>query len=177
MYIPVNISALATDRIRFRYLDHVTDRPWLLDFCKDDEATRFFFPMDDREQFCNHWLERDTMRREKYGATMYVIEDKASGEAVGMCGILVQDVDDREWLEIGYSLRREFWGRGYASEAAILAKNYIFEHDLSDLIISIIHPDNVSSQRVAQRNGMTRGHRTAFRDIPVDVWRIEKPKK
>ncbi len=176
MYIEVNLEELTTDRIRLRHMNHTTDRAWLLDFCKDDEAVQFFFPMDDREAYCNLWMDREVTRRNNNGATMYVIEDKASGVPVGQCGILVQEVDGKEWVEIGYSLRTEYRGKGYASEAAILCKNYIFKANISDLIISIIHPDNINSQRVAQRNGMTRGHRTTFRDIPVDIWSIKKSK-
>ena len=63
--------------------------------------------------------------------------------------------EDIERLEIGYSVLPQFWGRGYASEAALKCKNYAFEHNFSDVLMSMIHVDNISSKKVALINGMT----------------------
>lgn len=173
MFFNVKIDELATERLRFRLLTP-EDRPWVLAFVKDDTATRYYFPPDDREQYCQLWYDREQWRRENYGATMYVLEDKATGEPIGQCGILVQEVDNQLWTEVGYGLRPEYWHQGYAIEAATSCRDYIFRNNFSDLVISLIHPDNVPSQNVARRNGMTKGHRTTFRDLPIDMWRITR---
>ncbi len=65
------------------------------------------------------------------------------------CGSFPQVVDDIEELEIGYRLDPFCWGRGLATEAA----RAIRDHDFQDLqlprLISLIHPENVASRRVA----------------------------
>ena len=85
---------------------------------------------------------------------MNVLIDKNTNRLVGQCGILVQTIEEVERLEIGYSLLPEFWGRGYASEAALKCKNYAFEHNFSDVLMSMVHVENISSEKVALRNGM-----------------------
>ncbi len=67
---------------------------------------------------------------------------------VGQCG-LIHTVDGVEELEIGYSLMPEFRGKGYALEAAKKCKDFAFENNLSDSLISIIHIDNKESEKVA----------------------------
>ena len=53
---------------------------------------------------------------ERFGFGLWLVQRKDGGEAIGICGLL-----KREWLEdvdLGFALRPEFWGRGYAFEAA-----------------------------------------------------------
>ena len=61
-----------------------------------------------------------------------------------------------EVLEIGYLFQRQFWHNGYASEAAAACKKYAFEVLKADEVCSIIRDTNIPSQRVAERNGMTK---------------------
>ncbi len=58
-------------------------------------------------------------------------------------------------LELGWRLRRDAWGHGYATEAAIAVRDHaVGELGAGDLV-SIIHPDNERSRRVAEKLGMT----------------------
>lgn len=97
---------------------------------------------------------------------------KASGQLVGICGLLVQTVDGIEELEIGYSILPKFWLQGYAFEAAQKCKHFAFEKGFSDSLISIIHVDNVPSQKVALKNGMFLDKTTIYRDNPVHIFRV-----
>jgi len=81
-------------------------------------------------------------------------------------------------LEIGYLFQRAFWHKGYASEAAMACKNYAFEMLQADEFFSIIRDTNVPSQRVAERNGMTRcgefiKHYRGI-DMPHYVYSVQK---
>ena len=58
-------------------------------------------------------------------------------------------------MEIGYSILPQYRNKGYASEVAQKCKNYAFENDWRDQLISIIHVDNIGSEKVAIRNGMS----------------------
>ena len=71
------------------------------------------------------------------------------------CGIIRQHVEGERLYEIGYHLRRDQWGRGLATEAAIACREWGFANLNVDRLISLIRPENVPSRRVAERNGMT----------------------
>jgi RimJ/RimL family protein N-acetyltransferase len=74
--------------------------------------------------------------------------------------------------ELGWRLDPAVWGRGLATEAAIAARDdALFRLGLPGLI-SIIHPENVRSQRVATKIGMRRARQIAnpVLGIDVDVW-------
>ena len=57
--------------------------------------------------------------------------------------------------DLGYGLRKEFWHKGFATEAAIACKEYAFQVLDFDDVYSIIRDSNVASQNVARRNGMS----------------------
>lgn len=58
-------------------------------------------------------------------------------------------------IEVGYHVRRSPQGRGYATEAAAATRAYARDDLGVGRLIAIIHPDNVASQRVAQKIGLT----------------------
>lgn len=97
---------------------------------------------------------------------------KTTEAFVGIAGLLLQTVDDIQELEIGYSILPKHWKKGYATEAAIKCKDHAIANKLSDSLISIIHIDNVPSQKVATNNGMVLDKITTYRDNPVHIYRI-----
>lgn len=74
--------------------------------------------------------------------------------------------------ELGWRLGRTAWGHGLATEAAITARDDAFARLALGEIISIIHPENERSQRVAVKIGMRRWKRieNPVIGIEVDVW-------
>ena len=58
--------------------------------------------------------------------------------------------------ELGYTFGRQFWGYGYASEAAGCVFNYVSQTVRLPKVISVIHPENVRSIRLAERFGLRR---------------------
>ncbi|HUG34017.1 MAG TPA: GNAT family N-acetyltransferase [Anaerolineales bacterium] len=80
---------------------------------------------------------------------------KESGKFIGRCGLLPWEIDDRLEVEIAYLLDKSFWGQGLAAEAARGLMEYGFEKLRLSRLICLIDPDNIASQRVAERIGMT----------------------
>lgn len=101
------------------------------------------------------WLDRQMERYAAYGFGLWAVIEKASGEFIGQCGVTMQDWDGREVPEIGYHLRRDQWRHGFASEAAAACKEYAFTELGFQEVYSIIRENNLPSQRVALRNGMS----------------------
>jgi RimJ/RimL family protein N-acetyltransferase len=126
---------------------------------EDAEVTRFlrggngYTREDSLERFAHmrdHWNER--------GYGLFATELRSSGSFIGFVG-----VEDPVFLpevmpavEIGWRLAREVWGRGLATEAATEVVRWSFEDLGLDRLISVIHPDNTASIRVAEKLGMHR---------------------
>lgn len=121
-----------------------------------DEQTMVAYEgaFDDTE--VQSWLEKqlDNYRREGFGLWAVVL--KETNEMIGQCGLTWQDFAVQKVLEIGYLFQRAFWHHGYAIEAAEACKKYAFEQLNAEEVFSIIRDTNTASQKVAERNGMTR---------------------
>ena len=80
---------------------------------------------------------------------------KETGEFIGRCGLLPWTIEGQREVEVAYTIAREFWGQGLATEAAQGILNYGFEKLNLRRLICLIDPDNIASQRVAEKMGMS----------------------
>ena len=80
---------------------------------------------------------------------------KETGKFIGRCGLLPWEIDDKLEVEIAYLLDKSFWHQGLATEAAQGILEYGFEKLNLSRLICLIDPENIASQRVAERIGMT----------------------
>ena len=101
------------------------------------------------------WLDWQFDNYERYGFGLWAVVLKETGKMIGQCGLTMQNYNDRQILEIGYHLQKAYWHRGYAAEAAMACRDYAFDTLDADEVFSIIRDDNIASQNVAMRNGMT----------------------
>ena len=76
-------------------------------------------------------------------------------------------------FELGYTFGKEYWGRGYASEASAAVRDWALQN-VSDTLISLIHPDNIASIKVALKNGMRREMAVGFCGRMVDMYARSK---
>lgn len=163
-----------SERLVFRRLKPSDFDDWL-PFYHNPKSTQFWEGLPtDPIVACKTQFDRAFERYENNLGGMNAIISKASGKLIGICGLLVQTVDNIPELEIGYSVLPEFWLKGYAFEAAKKCKDYAFENNFSKSLISIIHVDNVPSQKVAQKNGMHLDKTTTYKDNPVHIFRVNQ---
>jgi RimJ/RimL family protein N-acetyltransferase len=158
---------LETERLQLRQWK-LDDFDWYAALCADAEVMRFLGgkPLNRLEawrQFTSiagHWHYR--------GYGVWAAVEKSSGELVGRIGI----IDHEGWpgFEIGWTLARSAWGKGYATEGAHRAMQYAFEDLKRDRIISLIHADNQGSIRVAARLGETVQGSTEVMGMQVQVY-------
>jgi hypothetical protein len=110
------------------------------------------------------------------GVGLWAMEVMSNSELIGDCGIIVQQVEGERLYEIGYHLRRDLWHQGLATEAAIACRDWAFAHLKTERVISLIRPDNLPSQRVAERNGMTVWKEITWRGLLHKVYSVERGK-
>src|ERR1700730_6753965 len=103
-------------------------------------------------------------------------QDSEFHKMIGDCGIILQQVDGEQLYEIGYHLRRAFWGQGLATEAAGACRDWAFAHLKTERLISLIRPENLPSCRVAERVGMIVWKEVNWRGLPHYVYSIERGK-
>lgn len=139
-----------------------------------DPETMRYYPAPYDRAGVEQWIERNCRRYARDGVGLWAMVLKATGELIGDCGIIRQEVEGEQLYEIGYHLRRDCWGKGFATEAAIACRDWGFANLGVTRLISLIRPENVPSQRVAERNGMQIWKEVDWRGLRHCVYAIEK---
>ena len=134
---------------------------------------RFSLGVFSREQ-TDAFLEKVRARDRDGLPSQFGVIFRPDDRLIGYCGFFSQIVDDVEELEIGYRLDPEYWGQGIATEAARAVRDHGFDELNLPRLISLIHPENVASRRVAEKNGMTPEKETVFRGFPTIVFSISQ---
>ena len=107
------------------------------------------------------------------GCGKWAAVERSSGRLIGRIGFLNRPFD---WpgLELGWTLSRDVWGRGLATEGALAALNWGFETLTADEVVSAIHPDNIPSVRVAERLGESHLRDTELSGVRHYVYGISR---
>ena len=160
-----------TERLRVRELQQ-SDFQGLYAMFNDPLVMRYY-PSTRDEGATQEWLDRMIGYYTESGYALWALDRKADNAFVGQCGLLEQNVDGQQELEIGYLLSSEHWHQGYATEAARACKSYAFEKLGRPYVISLIRPINTPSRAVAERNGMSVWKKTVFRGYEALVYRVD----
>jgi len=106
--------------------------------------------------------------------SQFAVFFRSNNELIGYCGFLHWHLDGADEIEIGYRLDPGYWNRGLASEAARAVRDHAFRDLTLSKVISLIHPDNIASCRVAEKNGMKMERKIVFRGFPTQVFAITR---
>lgn len=139
-----------------------------------DRETMRYYPAPYDHHGVEQWIARNRARYAADGHGLWGLVLKTSDELIGDCGLTRQEVDGETLTELGYHLRRDFWGQGLASEAARACHDYAFANLHLDQLISLIRPENLPSRRVAEKVGMTLWKTTLWRNLPHCVYVIQR---
>lgn len=104
-------------------------------------------------------FERIEGYRRDFGHTLWAVERKADGELLGFCGLKrVNSAGARNLgdFEIGWRLREDAWGQGFAKEAAIASLDLAFDRFRAPHVVALTVPGNTASQALMKRLGMIR---------------------
>jgi RimJ/RimL family protein N-acetyltransferase len=163
---------LETERLRLRMFRE-DDIDAYANICADAEVMRYlggkaFTRTEAWRQMAmivGHWTLR--------GYGMWAVEQRSGGPIIGRIGFV--NPDGWPGFELGWTLGRPYWGHGFASEGARAALEYAFSELRRDHVISLIHPDNKASIRVAERLGERPEGTAEVLGVGVIVYRIDRP--
>jgi RimJ/RimL family protein N-acetyltransferase len=105
--------------------------------------------------------------------SQFAVVLRENNYVLGYCGFL-HHPEVPEEIEIGYRLDRAYWNRGLITEAARTVRDYAFVSLKLPRVISLIHPENIPSRRVAEKIGMTPEKEITFRGFPTTVFALSR---
>ena len=99
-------------------------------------------------------IERFIAHERLHGFALWAVELKETRELIGDCGLYLVEGTGPE-VEVAYHFGKEWWGKGYATEAAAACLAFGFRECGLTEIIAICFPEHVASRRVMEKAGMT----------------------
>ncbi len=101
------------------------------------------------------------------GFAFMVVQHKESGDVIGNCGF--KTIDDRipsmkDEMEIGWSLREDYWRQGYAYEAAYACLDHAFNRLGAPRVLALTSERNIASWKMMEKLGMSRRPDLDFED-------------
>jgi ribosomal-protein-alanine N-acetyltransferase len=106
--------------------------------------------------------------------SQFAVLSRADNQLIGYCGFFHQEVDETSEIEIGYRLHPNYWNKGLATEAAQAVRDHAFCDLNLARVVSLIHPENAASRRVAEKIRMQFEHKTVFKGFPALVFAISR---
>ena len=147
------MTVLSTQRLDLRQLD-AGDAPFMLDLLNDPS---FIANIGDRgvrtvEDAARYIQDRMVPSYARYGYGLYLVELRATGAAIGICGLVRRDyLDDPD---VGFAFLPPHRRHGYAHESAAATKAYALDVLGATRVLAITAPGNTGSIRVLEKIGL-----------------------
>ena len=144
-----------TERTRLRELND-SDAPFILNLLNQPSFIRYIGDrqvrtVDDAARFIETRY-RQSYRDHGYG--LYVVEQRATGIPIGLCGFVRRDT--LPGPDLGFAFLPHYEGRGYAFEAAVATLDYGRDHFGFTRVLAIAQDDNARSHQLLTRLGFER---------------------
>ncbi|MFM9987210.1 GNAT family N-acetyltransferase [Flavobacterium sp.] len=162
-----------TERLKFRLLN-IEDFNDCVELFKDIEVCRFLGvdKIETPNERCKLWFEMTFERYKNDLGGHNILLDKKTNKIIGQSGLLVREIEGKQEIEIAYSILPEYRKKGFATESTEKCKNFAFDNNYSESLISIIHTENINSEKIAKKNGMRKDKNIHFKGMSVNIYRI-----
>lgn len=141
----------STDRLQFREMTSADLEAMAL-LLGDPEVMAYYPAVKTRDE-ASRWISWNQANYTQHGYGLWIIET-LDGVFLGDCGLTWQKVNGHPVLEVGYHIRSDAQGHGYATEAAAQCRDFARDVLHAEKLVAIIHPENLASRRVAEKIGM-----------------------
>jgi RimJ/RimL family protein N-acetyltransferase len=142
------------------------DLPLALALWSDPEVTRFSGGPFTSTQISAR-LDREITSELRDHVQYWPIFLLDGGDFVGCCGIRVHEPEEKIY-ELGFHLCRQYWGRGFSTEAGRAVISYAFNVVGANALFAGHHPDNLASKRSLIRLGFQYTHRQIYPPTGLD---------
>jgi RimJ/RimL family protein N-acetyltransferase len=163
-------NIIETERLILRNWRH-TDIPFLIEMNLDKEVMKYFLNIPTEAETLQFY-ERVVNHFSKHGFGLYVVEDKIEHQFMGYTGFMIANFesDFTPCTEIGWRFKKEYWRKGYATEAAKACLLYGFSTLQFNQVYSFTSLHNKKSEAVMQRIGMKKVGEFSHPKIAKDSW-------
>lgn len=121
-----------------------------------DPVTMSFWPRPFTRREVEEWIGVNIRSYRENGFGRYAVVLKSTGKIIGDCGIRISKVAGETVYDFGYIIDHRYWGKGYATEAAIAIKKYAFDVLGIDVLHANMPVEHNASERIAQKIGMVK---------------------
>ena len=133
---------------------HLDDKENFFRMNGDEEIVRFIRPAKSGEECDRFLLEVIEYSKDNPLFGRWAVDEKPSGRFVGTFAII--PVEGTDNMQLGYSLIKEAWGVGYATELTRAGIDYFFGNTKYNELYALTEQENISSQKVLLKNGFLR---------------------
>lgn len=121
-----------------------------------------YFPSSDPPSFdkVQKLVEKQQKHWDEHGYGWWALSLAEGDQLMGWCGL--NFLPETSEIELKYLLAETFWGRGIATEASRVSLKYTLTDTEIDTIIGLVHPENIASQRVLEKVGMSLVERKEY---------------
>lgn len=164
---------IETERLLLRTFTEL-DAPLIYELNLDPDVTRYTHdPVKDLAH-ATEILEKTIIPQYAlYNHGRWAVHLKPTLEFLGWCGLKYRTEINE--IDLGYRFKKEFWGKGFATEAAYASIKYGFEKVGLQRIVGRAEIDNISSWKVLEKCGMTYIGDEEVDDYPVKIYEIYHP--
>lgn len=118
-----------------------------------------------RQQYIDHGIGR------------WAIIDKSTNDFIGWSGLkFVTELNNghQNYYDVGYRLIRKYWGKGIATETAIIALDYAFNTLNTNEVYAAAHCENGASNKILQKIGMNFIETFSYQNFMCNWYKIDK---
>ena len=163
---------LQTPRLYLRRFTEA-DAPLLLQLNSNPEVLKYLHePLLKTEEQALQVLQNIILPQYKNNLGRWAIHLKSTNEFIGWCGL--KYLVDTDEIDLGYRLMQQFWGNGYAFEAAKHTMDYGFNQLHLKTIVGRAHVENTGSLKILQKIGMQFIKEEIVDNCPVKTFILSK---
>ena len=165
------MTILTTDRLR---LVPMSDEHFdgLFAMNSDPAVMRYITGKPDTAEDTRAMIERVKERWALYGFSWWTFFERETDLIIGAGCVQHLGRDPGNPLELGWRLRQDRWGQGYASEAARRMPSFAFDNLHAALLCAVCHPENRASSHVMEKLGMSYKGEEAWYDMTCSRYEI-----